>query len=364
MLFGLVALWSARLTWNWARGFSHVRHEDWRYVRLQEQTGAFYWPVSFLGIHMMPTVVVFLGCLPLYVAATAGPVPFGLLDCVATFVVAAAIWLESESDQQLVRYRESKPASESFLSSGLWAHLRHPNYLGEIGFWWGLYLFGVAANPSAWWTIAGPLSITLLFRGVTVSMIDGRMQERRPDYAAHQIVRVRRFPESTTDTSLVYTNGPAFSATGLEVEARYRSAAGGAASEWQSGPSGTEVFATYALVRGSGENEDAASAPFRFVPDHTLTLGIARGIGPFVASGLVEYRSSTDGPVATISGQERIDLNLGYRHRYREAELLHFVSLDNVTDSELAVPEYVRRNINVIVDGFGRSLSYVLRVRF
>jgi hypothetical protein len=62
--------------------------------------------------------------------------------------------------------------------------------------------------------------------------------------------------------------------------------------------------------------------------------------------------------------QERIDLNVGYRHRYGDAELLHFVSYDNITDSEPATPEYVRQNLNLIYDGFGRSIACFLKVRF
>ncbi len=65
----------------------------------------------------------------------------------------------------------------------MWAWSRHPNYLGEMGFWWGLYLFGLAANPDWWWTIVGPLAITLMFRFVSLPMIETRMRERRPGYA-------------------------------------------------------------------------------------------------------------------------------------------------------------------------------------
>ena len=46
----LVTAWGARLTWNWARGWSGMAHEDWRYVRLREQTGRAYWLVSLLGL--------------------------------------------------------------------------------------------------------------------------------------------------------------------------------------------------------------------------------------------------------------------------------------------------------------------------
>jgi steroid 5-alpha reductase family enzyme len=49
------------------------------------------------------------------------------------------------------------------MTKGLWAYSRHPNYFGEITFWWGIYLFGLAANAAYWWTIIGPASVTLLF---------------------------------------------------------------------------------------------------------------------------------------------------------------------------------------------------------
>ena len=71
------------------------------------------------------------------------------------------------------------------LTTGLWAYSRHPNYLGEILFWWGLYLFALAAYPAAWWTIFGPLSITLLFVFISIPMIEKRHIERRPDYPAY-----------------------------------------------------------------------------------------------------------------------------------------------------------------------------------
>ena len=63
VVIALVALWGARLTWNWTRGWTGLDHEDWRYVDIKEKTGALYWPVSFLGIHLLPTLWVFLALL-------------------------------------------------------------------------------------------------------------------------------------------------------------------------------------------------------------------------------------------------------------------------------------------------------------
>jgi steroid 5-alpha reductase family enzyme len=61
-----------------------------------------------------------------------------------------------------------------------------------MGFWWGLALFGVAAAPAWWWSAVGAVSITMLFRFVSLPLIETRMLERRPDYAAYS-ERTSRF---------------------------------------------------------------------------------------------------------------------------------------------------------------------------
>jgi steroid 5-alpha reductase family enzyme len=179
-----VTIWGARLTWNWWRGWTGLDHEDWRYVDLQEKCGPFYWPVSFAGIHMMPTLVVFLGCLPLYPALVTSARPFGWIDALATLALGTAIWWEAEADNQLRRFRLSGPPAGATLTTGLWSLSRHPNYFGEILFWWGLFGLGLGAAPDEWWRIAGAAAITVMFRVVSLPMIDTRMQQRRPGYEA------------------------------------------------------------------------------------------------------------------------------------------------------------------------------------
>jgi steroid 5-alpha reductase family enzyme len=66
LIFVLVCLWALRLTANWASQWRGLGHEDWRYRDIKQQTGRFYWPVSFLGIHLMPTILVFGGRLALW----------------------------------------------------------------------------------------------------------------------------------------------------------------------------------------------------------------------------------------------------------------------------------------------------------
>jgi steroid 5-alpha reductase family enzyme len=185
----LVMFWAVRLTWNWARGWTGLGHEDWRYQDLKQKSGRAYWGVSLGGIHLFPTAQVFLACLPLYPALVSQK-PMGWLDAVAAVVTLTGIAFELFADNQLRRFVRSKPPRGALLDTGLWAWSRHPNYFGEMSFWWGVFLFGLAADASWWWTVVGPLAITLMFRFASLPMIETRMAERREGWAEY----VRRAP--------------------------------------------------------------------------------------------------------------------------------------------------------------------------
>jgi steroid 5-alpha reductase family enzyme len=181
----LVFLWGLRLTFNWARQWQGLKHEDWRYTDLRNKYGVWFWLVELVGIEMMPTVIVFLGCLCLYPALTAGESPLGILGIVAIGVALGAILIEALADEQMNRFIQGKHEPGEIMDRGLWTLSRHPNYFGEVSFWWGLYLFALAADAHFWWTLVGPLLITILFLIVSIPLMEKRSRERRPGYAEH-----------------------------------------------------------------------------------------------------------------------------------------------------------------------------------
>jgi steroid 5-alpha reductase family enzyme len=180
----VVLLWALRLTYNWARRWQGLADEDWRYADFRSRYGARFWMIDLSGIHMFPTVQVFLGCLPLYPALATGTRPLGFVDLLALLLGIKAVAIETIADKQLWRFLQERKPGET-LKTGLWAYSRHPNYFGEILFWWSLWLFALAADPSWWWSGIGALSITLMFRFASLPMIDKRNIERRPGYAEH-----------------------------------------------------------------------------------------------------------------------------------------------------------------------------------
>jgi steroid 5-alpha reductase family enzyme len=179
----LVFAWGIRLTGNWVRGWPGLHHEDWRYGELY-RTPLPKWAVSLVAIHLLPTVIVLLGCLALVPALAVGDDPWGMLDSVALLVTAGAVLVETVADEQLRRFARTR-APGDIMRDGLWAWSRHPNYFGELSFWWGLSLFGLAADASAWWTVVGPLAMTAMFVFASIPMLDRRSLARRPGYAEH-----------------------------------------------------------------------------------------------------------------------------------------------------------------------------------
>ena len=186
LVIGLVLFWAIRLTFNWVRRWHGLKDEDWRYVDLKNQSGKAYWLVSLTGIHLFPTILVFLGLLPTYPALVQNSAPIGLIDIIATVVTFGAVMIELISDEQLRKFLVyHKKGPEDFLATGLWKYSRHPNYHGEVLFWVGLFLFSLSGTPFQWWYASGAIAMLLLFNFISVPMIDKRMKARKPAYAEY-----------------------------------------------------------------------------------------------------------------------------------------------------------------------------------
>ena len=186
IVFTLVAIWSIRLTYNWLRGWRGLKHEDWRYTQYREKMGRKFWVINFTGLQLMPTVLVYLGSMSLYPAVSLSKISFAFLDIIAIIITLGSILLETIADQQLYRFIKNREDSQQNIAHGLWKYSRHPNYLGEILFWWGLYFFAIAADLSFFWTIIGPISIAILFIIISIPLMERRNLKMKPDYVDYK----------------------------------------------------------------------------------------------------------------------------------------------------------------------------------
>ncbi len=194
VLLVAVCYWGIRLTANWAYTFKDLTHQDWRYTMLCEKTGKFYPIINFIGIHYVPTLVVY-GCILPAVMVIENKPEINALSIIFACVSVAAATMQGVADIQMHKYRKNK--TTSFIRNGLWRNSRHPNYLGEILMWWGIGLSAVCAMPNMWYLIFGAVANTVLFLSVSIPMADGR-QSRKEGFAQYKaetrmLLPIRKF---------------------------------------------------------------------------------------------------------------------------------------------------------------------------
>ncbi|MCL2883791.1 MAG: DUF1295 domain-containing protein, partial [Coriobacteriia bacterium] len=239
LLLLAVCYWGIRLTANWAYTFKGLASEDWRYVGYRQGYPRLFQLINFFGIHLFPTLVVYLCLLPgvvfiqdnaCLVCSTAASVvnggTLGILTVVGFLICVGAATLQLVADWQMHRFQRQNAKMEKsahpadaaiaaagseasssghtsaersdgatgsdnarlgsaelsdgaasnthrpLIRTGLWKHARHPNYLGEILMWWGVYIILLSADPASWILGFGALANTLMFLFISIPMAD------------------------------------------------------------------------------------------------------------------------------------------------------------------------------------------------
>jgi steroid 5-alpha reductase family enzyme len=179
----LVNLWAIRLA-------VHIlaRHdgEDHRYAAMRRQFGSRWWWWSLVQVFLLQAILIWFIAAPLVAAMLSGRSPMGILDYLGAGIAAAGLICEVLADFQLAQFRLNPANKSQVMDKGLWGWSRHPNYFGEALMWWGFFLLGFSASQ-AWWLALSPLVVTLLLLRVSgVSLMEDRIEDRRPAYADYK----------------------------------------------------------------------------------------------------------------------------------------------------------------------------------
>ena len=179
LLIFVICLWGIRLTANWAVNFYGLGYEDWRYRLYKKRFPRVYPLLNFVGIHMVPTLIVY-GCTLPAAYAFINDTYFSTWVIVFLLLSLGGISLEFFSDMQMRDFREDVAAgfAEGFCRRGLWKYSRHPNYLGEILMWWGIGFSVVSVMGDRWYLLAGALANTILFLTVSIPLAEGKQKEK------------------------------------------------------------------------------------------------------------------------------------------------------------------------------------------
>jgi steroid 5-alpha reductase family enzyme len=180
LLLTLVTLWAVRLcvyiTWrNWGHG------EDRRYQAIRARNSPNFALKSLYLVFALQAVLAWIISLPL-LGGIMGSTPLGPLDAAGAVLWLLGMVFEAGGDWQLARFKADLENRGRVMDRGLWRFTRHPNYFGDFCVWWGFYL--LAAGAGAWWSLPGPLLMSLLLMRVSgVTLLEKDIGERRPQYA-------------------------------------------------------------------------------------------------------------------------------------------------------------------------------------
>jgi len=183
LLAVLTTIWGLRLTLHLARR-KIGEPEDHRYQAMRHSIGPRFWLISLGVVFGLQGLIMNIVALPIM----AGPfeqAPLGVPAVVGVVLWAIGLTFEALGDWQLARFKADPGNRGKVLDQGLWRYTRHPNYFGDFLVWWGLYL--VAVGGQFWWTVIGPVLMSVLLMRVSgVTLLERSLQASKPAYAEYQ----------------------------------------------------------------------------------------------------------------------------------------------------------------------------------
>ena len=191
----LATAWGARLTFNFARKGGYTGMEDYRWAILRGRMSRGQFQLfNLFFIVLYQNALLVLITLPAYIAFQ-HPSPFTGWDAAFAVLFTAFLIGEFVADQQQWSFHKAKKAAggvlaPGFVTTGLFAHSRHPNFFFEQAQWWAFYAIGavaLVADGGSWlnWTIVGAALLTVLFIGSTI-FTESITAAKYPEYAEYR----------------------------------------------------------------------------------------------------------------------------------------------------------------------------------
>lgn len=155
MLLGFVLLWAVRLGGYLALRIHRIgRDRRFDDIRINFKSFFLFW--------LMQGITCFVVMIPILLAYTFEIKVLNTTVLIGFAIAVIGLLIETIADFQKYSFKKSNP--QMFMNKGLWSFVQHPNYLGELLFWWGLYIACILF--SSWHlSITGPLWITFILTG-------------------------------------------------------------------------------------------------------------------------------------------------------------------------------------------------------
>lgn len=162
LLAAMVAAWALRLGTFLSRRI-HKAGKDDRFDDIKPSL------VRFLNVWTIQGLWVVFTAAAAWVAITStNRVALDWLAVLGFVLWAAGFVIEIVADKQKSRFKADPANKGRFISTGLWAKSRHPNYFGEILLWTGVAIIAIPVLQGwQWVALISPVFVTLLLTKVS-----------------------------------------------------------------------------------------------------------------------------------------------------------------------------------------------------
>lgn len=181
----MVVVWAARLGTFLYRRISRDSKDD-RFDKIKTDPLRFFMTWTIQGLWVLFTAAAAWAIITSEARQDLGWVAF----------VGIAIWLagftiEVAADRQKSAFKQDPSNQGKYISSGLWAWSRHPNYFGEIMLWTGVAIIALPILSGwRWAVLISPVFVYLLITRISgVPMLEKKADERwggQPDYERYK----------------------------------------------------------------------------------------------------------------------------------------------------------------------------------
>ncbi|MGB5186625.1 MAG: DUF1295 domain-containing protein [Acidimicrobiia bacterium] len=173
----MVAVWALRLG---SFLFRRVRRDgrDGRFDEIKIDPLRFFMTWTLQGLWVLLTIACALAIITSIERRS-----IGWLAVVGIAIWIAGFAIEVMADQQKSVFKRDPANEGKFISTGLWAWSRHPNYFGEIALWTGIAIMAIPLLSGwRWVVLISPVFVTLLLTRVSgIPMLEARAQKRWGD---------------------------------------------------------------------------------------------------------------------------------------------------------------------------------------
>ena len=173
----MIVIWAVRLG---AFLFMRVKQDgkDGRFTVMKTQFHWFLMTWTLGGLWVFLTMAAGLAAITSNVTA-----PIGIMTYIGIALWIFGFSIEVIADKQKRIFKKQPNKEKEFITSGLWAWSRHPNYFGEITLWFGLTLIALPVL-SGWQlvTLISPIFVYILLTRISgVTMLEARGMKKWGD---------------------------------------------------------------------------------------------------------------------------------------------------------------------------------------